>query len=107
MKKLKLNIEELAVETFSADSEGTAPQRGTVKARESNQTWEYTCTYNYHCTYGNCTYDYDCYNSYPYRCPGDDTYESYYWGSCNICGETNPPRSCEISCWNSCFGLCE
>jgi len=37
MKKLAL-IEDLAVETFSASSDGTAPQRGTVRAR-SDGPW--------------------------------------------------------------------
>lgn len=45
MKKLALNIEELAVETFSTGSDdGTAPQRGTVRARSwFSYDWEATC----------------------------------------------------------------
>jgi hypothetical protein len=47
MKKLSLNIEDLAVETFSTGSDETGPQRGTVKARQYSYTYTqphwYTC----------------------------------------------------------------
>lgn len=64
MGKLKLSLEQLAVETF-ATREPRPDARGTVHAREDSayETWEeYTCVYAYTCAhwdtcYMDCTMD--------------------------------------------------
>jgi hypothetical protein len=50
MKKLKLKVEELAVESFQANVDG--PSFGTVQGYASPNTQQVRCTY--FCTY-NCT----------------------------------------------------
>lgn len=63
MGKLKLSLENLAVETFTTEKPG-ATARGTVHARESfYETWEeYSCAYvetcaNWRTCYIDCTMD--------------------------------------------------
>jgi hypothetical protein len=51
MKKLALNVEELAVESFQAE-EGTRRGAGTVHGHAAPDTQQFRCTY--FCTY-NCT----------------------------------------------------
>ena len=63
MRKLKLSLENLAVETFTTEKPG-GKARGTVHARESfYETWEeYSCAYvetcaNWRTCYIDCTMD--------------------------------------------------
>lgn len=53
MQKLRLNLEELSVESFQADAEAQVPEvPGTVRAHAVPNTQQFRCTY--FCTY-NCT----------------------------------------------------
>lgn len=52
MQKLRLNLEELSVESFQADAEIQARAPGTVRAHAVQDTQQFRCTY--FCTY-NCT----------------------------------------------------
>ncbi|HST58533.1 MAG TPA: hypothetical protein VLK84_07595 [Longimicrobium sp.] len=67
MKKLRLTLDHLRVETFRTDD--VRPQRGTVQAFSPNP-YGYTGPYYDSCNYGGtpCTYDPEC-NTTPYS-PG-------------------------------------
>ncbi len=52
MKKLALNVEELAVESFQADADVEPRAAGTVRGHAVPETQQFRCTY--FCTY-NCT----------------------------------------------------
>ena len=80
MKKLRLQLDELQVESFHTVR--TEPARGTVRANAP--TWY--CTEQI-----DCTYDYGC-----------ETQNESCNGSCATCfGGT-----CENTCYNSCNGTC-
>jgi hypothetical protein len=52
MKKLTLNVDELAVESFRPESEPASRGDGTVQGHAVRDTQQFRCTY--FCTY-NCT----------------------------------------------------
>jgi len=54
MRKMRLNVEELAVEAFAAE-EGREPRRGTVRARSDTGPYCATAWGDYTCVgYGSC-----------------------------------------------------
>ena len=82
MKKMKLNVEALAVESF--DTSGDAPKRGTVFGEQC------TC-------YTNCT------------CPGCPTCDASCNGTCaGTCAYTCDDATCAYTCDDaSCAGTCD
>ncbi|HEX8905972.1 MAG TPA: hypothetical protein VF771_14075 [Longimicrobiaceae bacterium] len=91
MKKLTLNLDELAVDSF--DTVPTAGRRGTVQARSGTTYADESC---------NGTCDHTC---YPDSCASCD----FTCGSCASCGGT-----CAVSCGaatcggaDTCGGTCD
>jgi hypothetical protein len=104
MKKLKLNLDELAVETFVTDhQEG---QRGTVAGYATNLCITYRCDNTNLCTGGD-SCDGTCYatcgdepcNSYDAAC-GGTAYENSCAGG--DCFNTDNENTCEHTCLMSC-----
>lgn len=86
MKKLRLNLDELEIESFATTAEADALEEGTV--------------HGYHCTCNCCTdNDPTCYNT----CAGNATCHRTCVGN-NTCGQT----ACYGTCYNTCnWGSCD
>jgi hypothetical protein len=82
MKKLKLELDELQVESFQ--TERGMVQRGTVKGNAPPTSF---CT-----EYIDCTWDFGC-----------ETQLASCEGTCNTCAG----GSCEGTCGGSCYGTCD
>lgn len=90
MRKVRLVLEELQVESFSVESEADG-NRGTVKGREGEATVHTNC-YT-HCATaceGSCT----CPSEAPSHCAGD---------SCSLCP---PPDTDMWNSWCETFDIC-
>ena len=75
MKKCRLNLDELDVESFATSA--SMPQAGTVRAYET----EYTCNYDT-CDYGTCTANY-------YTCDAQ----------CGTVNTADVDNTCNIECY--------
>jgi hypothetical protein len=87
MKKLKLRMDDLRVESFETIA-GNGGARGTVPGNEPSVMCSNTCTAN-----ADCTNDFAC--------------ETY--GDCTLAGscEGTCGNSCDATCQVSCYGTCD
>lgn len=87
MKKLRLRMDDLRVESF-ATLGGPAQPRGTVRGHEPTVMCSGTCTANPDCT---------------------DVFACETYGDCTLAGscEGTCGNSCDVTCQVSCYGTCD
>ncbi len=105
MKKIKLELESLTVETFSVEPGGSAPRAGTVEAHADTEAGVETCdatcpnTCHFSCEYGfNSCPCYPVYETESCGCGPSGIWSCAYTG-CGNCNPTpNEAVSCQIRC---------